>query len=137
MIHLLYALLANARSSLKSQRELALENLASRQQLAIVLRTISHCATHPQLRDGGLAGLSEALIKMEEARPKPSFDGGDPSDAKLELGRGIPHRLGWAPRACGVTGQSELSKACELVNPEPCTNAPPRRKDTAMPESAL
>jgi hypothetical protein len=39
MIDLLYALLATARSSLKSQRELALENLALRQQLAILKRT--------------------------------------------------------------------------------------------------
>ena len=38
MLHLLYALLATARSSLKPQRELALENLALRQQLAIVQR---------------------------------------------------------------------------------------------------
>jgi len=39
MIHLLYALLATARSSMKSQRELALENLALRQQLAVLKRT--------------------------------------------------------------------------------------------------
>jgi len=38
MLHLLYALLATARSSLKSQRELALENLALRQQLATLHR---------------------------------------------------------------------------------------------------
>ena len=38
MLHLLYVLLATARSSLKPQRELALENLALRQQLAIVQR---------------------------------------------------------------------------------------------------
>ena len=38
MIDLLYVLLAAARSSLKSQRELALENLALRQQLAILQR---------------------------------------------------------------------------------------------------
>ncbi|RLB49820.1 MAG: integrase [Deltaproteobacteria bacterium] len=38
MRHLLYALLATARSSLKPQRELALENLALRQQLAILHR---------------------------------------------------------------------------------------------------
>ena len=38
MIDLLYALLAAARSSLKPQRELALQNLALRQQLAIVQR---------------------------------------------------------------------------------------------------
>ena len=36
MSHLLYALLATARSSLKPQRELAIENLALRQQLAIL-----------------------------------------------------------------------------------------------------
>jgi hypothetical protein len=38
MLPLLYVLLATARSSLKSQRELALENLALRQQLAILHR---------------------------------------------------------------------------------------------------
>jgi len=38
MLPLLYALLATARSSLKPQRELALENLALRQQLAILKR---------------------------------------------------------------------------------------------------
>jgi putative transposase len=38
MLHLLYVLLATARASLKPQRELALENLALRQQLAIVHR---------------------------------------------------------------------------------------------------
>jgi hypothetical protein len=38
MIVLLHALLGTARSSLKSQRELALENPALRQQLAILHR---------------------------------------------------------------------------------------------------
>ena len=38
MIDLLNAMLATARSSLKSQRELALENLALRQQLAVLKR---------------------------------------------------------------------------------------------------
>ena len=38
MRHLLYVLLATARESLKPQRELALENLALRQQLAILHR---------------------------------------------------------------------------------------------------
>jgi hypothetical protein len=38
MLPLLYVLLATARSSLKAQRELALDNLALRQQLAIVQR---------------------------------------------------------------------------------------------------
>jgi hypothetical protein len=38
MLYLLYVLLATARSSLKPQPELALENLALRQQLAIVQR---------------------------------------------------------------------------------------------------
>jgi len=36
--------------------------------------------------------------------------GGDPNDAKLEPDCGLPHRLGGAPRACGVTGQSELRR---------------------------
>ena len=38
MLPLLYALLATARSNLRRQRELALENLALRQQLAILKR---------------------------------------------------------------------------------------------------
>jgi hypothetical protein len=38
MLDLLYVLFATARSSLKPQRELALQNLALRQQLAIVQR---------------------------------------------------------------------------------------------------
>jgi len=38
MVHLLYALLATARSCLRPQRELALENLALSQQLAILKR---------------------------------------------------------------------------------------------------
>ncbi|MGB8225204.1 MAG: hypothetical protein WCF10_21635 [Polyangiales bacterium] len=38
MLPLLYALLTSARSSLKTKRELALENLALRQQLAILKR---------------------------------------------------------------------------------------------------
>jgi hypothetical protein len=42
MLPLLYALLANARSSLKPQRELALQNLALRPQLAIVQRKTKH-----------------------------------------------------------------------------------------------
>jgi len=39
MLHLLYALLATARSSLKTQRELSLENLALRQQLVVLRRS--------------------------------------------------------------------------------------------------
>jgi hypothetical protein len=39
MRHLFCALLATARSSLKSRRELALENLALRHQLAVLKRT--------------------------------------------------------------------------------------------------
>jgi hypothetical protein len=39
MIHLVYALLATARLSLRSRRELALENLALRQQLAVLKRS--------------------------------------------------------------------------------------------------
>jgi len=38
VLPLLYALLATARSSLQPQRELALQNLALRQQLAILKR---------------------------------------------------------------------------------------------------
>jgi hypothetical protein len=44
MLHLLYVLLATARSSLKSQRELALENLALRQQLAVLKRKTKRTA---------------------------------------------------------------------------------------------
>ena len=39
MLHLLYALFATARSSLRSRRELALENLALQQQLAVLKRS--------------------------------------------------------------------------------------------------
>jgi len=46
MIGLLYALLGTARSSLRSQRELALENLSLRQQLAILHRK----SKRPKLR---------------------------------------------------------------------------------------
>ena len=45
MLHLLYALLATARSSLRSQRELALENFALRQQLAV----LKHETKRPRL----------------------------------------------------------------------------------------
>ena len=43
---MLYALLATARSSLKSQRELALENLALRQQLAVLRRKTKRPRLH-------------------------------------------------------------------------------------------
>jgi hypothetical protein len=46
MIHLVYALLATARSSLKSQRELAPENLVLRQQLAILKRKTKRPKLH-------------------------------------------------------------------------------------------
>ena len=83
MVHLLYALLATARSSPKPQRELALETLASQQQLAIVLRTTSHRATHPSIEGCDRSGFARdsttcvhlhdwaALTTIEEARPKP------------------------------------------------------------------
>jgi len=66
------------------------------------------------------------------------MDDGDPKYAKLELLCGVSHRLGGPPRAYRVTGQSELSKACELVKAEggrargigfacECTSAAPSR----------
>ncbi len=51
MLHLLYVLLATARASLKPQRELALENLALRQQLAILQRKTKR----PKLTQGDRA----------------------------------------------------------------------------------
>ena len=54
MRHLLYALLATARSSLRSQRELAIENLALRQQLAILKRTTKR----PRLTNADLTSVS-------------------------------------------------------------------------------
>ncbi|MGZ3447900.1 MAG: hypothetical protein ACXU88_19610 [Myxococcaceae bacterium] len=39
MLSLLWAVLATARSLFRTQRELALENLALRQQVAVLLRT--------------------------------------------------------------------------------------------------
>jgi hypothetical protein len=58
MHHLLYALLATAGSSLKPQRELALQTLASRQQLAIVCRATSHRATHPSVEGWNRSGFA-------------------------------------------------------------------------------
>ena len=49
---LLCAILVTASSSLKPQRERALQTLSSLEQLAFVLRTTSHRATHPSLREG-------------------------------------------------------------------------------------
>jgi hypothetical protein len=97
MLHLLYALLATARSSLKLRRELALQTLASRQQLTIVLRTTSDRATHPSVEGWTRSGFTRSAI----AWVLPSWldcsdcggkspaeaglsDGGDPNDAKLE-----------------------------------------------------
>lgn len=51
MLHLLYALLGAARSSLGSQRELALENLALRQQLAVM----KHTTKRPRLTEADRA----------------------------------------------------------------------------------
>jgi transposase InsO family protein len=51
MLHLLYALLASARSILRSQRELALENLALRQQLAV----LRHATKRPKLTNADRA----------------------------------------------------------------------------------
>ncbi len=51
MIDLLYALLATARSSLRSQRELALENLALRRQLAV----LKHATKRPKLTNADRA----------------------------------------------------------------------------------
>jgi hypothetical protein len=51
MIYLVYALLATAGSSLKSQRELALENLALRQQLAV----LKHKTERPKLSNADRA----------------------------------------------------------------------------------
>ena len=83
MHHLLYPLLATAGSSLKPQRELAPQTLASRQQLAIVCRATSHRATHPSV-EGWNRSVSEArldasslhewaaLIALEKVWEKPS-----------------------------------------------------------------
>jgi hypothetical protein len=58
MHHLLYALLATAGSSLKPQRELALQTLASRQQLTTVLRTASHRARYPSVEGWNRSGFT-------------------------------------------------------------------------------
>ncbi len=62
MLHLLYVLLATARASLKPQRELALQTLASRQQLAIVRRATSHRATHPSVEGWNGSGFVRGSI---------------------------------------------------------------------------
>jgi hypothetical protein len=76
MLHLLYLLLATARSSVKAQRELALENLALRQQLAILERKTKRpkltradrafwVAVPPQNPvDGAIVGVSVLGIKL-------------------------------------------------------------------------
>jgi hypothetical protein len=48
MLHLLHALLGTARSSLKRQRALAVENLALQQQLAILRREPARLALPTQ-----------------------------------------------------------------------------------------
>ena len=58
MIDLLYALLATARSSLRSQRDLALENLALRQQLAILHRK----SKRPKLHKPDIQILQEQRV---------------------------------------------------------------------------
>ena len=75
MIDLLYALLAAARSSLKAQRELALENLALRQQLAILKRKTKR----PKLNNAD-PGFWVALCAMWpdwQSRECDSNDGGN------------------------------------------------------------
>ncbi len=97
MLHLLYALLATARSSLRSQRELALENLALRQQLAILQRKTKRPkltkadrafwvalsrlwpdwqnALHPREardRDRLASQGLQALLELEEPKPRRS-----------------------------------------------------------------
>jgi len=88
MHHLLYALLATAGSSLKPQRELALQTLASGQQLAVVRRATSHRATHPSVEGWNRSGFTRRSGCPDFDRRSPAeaglSDGGDPNDAKLE-----------------------------------------------------
>ncbi len=65
MRHLLYALLATARSSLKSQRELALENLALRQQLAILHRKTKRPRRGPRI----LGRAPPSVARLAERPP--------------------------------------------------------------------
>ena len=84
MLHLLYVLLATARSSLKPQRELALENLALRRQLAVVkrktkrpkltkIRTLIHRIASASPPMGGRASHSrwsaDCIIATRDAQP--------------------------------------------------------------------
>jgi hypothetical protein len=82
MVHLLYALLATAGPSLKPQRELALQTLALRQQLAIVRRATSDRATHPSVEGWTRSGFTRSAIAWVLPSWLDCSDGGDPNDAK-------------------------------------------------------
>ena len=69
MLHLLYAVLATVRSSLKPRRELALENLALRQQLAILQRKTKRPVQFEiteQTRDALVAWLDHAGLTPDQ-----------------------------------------------------------------------
>ena len=85
MLHLLYAMLVTASSSLKPQRERALQTLSSLQQLAFVLRTTSHRATHPSVEGWNRSGFTRGS-DLDSRSPAEAglSDGGDPNDPKLE-----------------------------------------------------
>ena len=92
MLPLLYALLATARSSLNSQRELALENLALRQQLAVLRRTTKR----PKLSHAdrafwvALSRLWPDWQHAPEPRKRESTDGG--KVIALPMVGGLHHR---------------------------------------------
>jgi hypothetical protein len=75
MLPLLYALLTSARSSLKAKRELALENLAWRQQLAILKRTTKR----PELikADGAFEFAVSPLPTLNSGVPSRANDDGN------------------------------------------------------------
>ncbi len=74
MIDLLYALLATARSSMRSQRELALENLALRQQLAVLkCKTKRADPSGPRILGRAVASVA-GLAKRPDSREAPDRD---------------------------------------------------------------
>jgi hypothetical protein len=60
-----------------------------------------------------IALLRCARRQTGPAAPGPS-DGGDPNDAKLELGRGVLEALGRAPDAAGLTVSGEKFENTKL-----------------------
>jgi hypothetical protein len=115
MIHLMYALLATARSSLKSRLELALENLALRQQLVILTRTSK--------RPKATARRQARREKMEANRGQSCGVCGPPSTQRsVSVFRPVPSAPPWIQsvhgRSRGADGDCDYFVRCAAGNIE-------------------